>query len=347
MSLKIYERPKGSGNLHIRGTVQGLWYEGSARTRKRSEAEAIRAKIEAELYQRAIFGAKAVATFAEAAAMFMKAGGGREHMTGAILELGTMRLADINQATLDDWAQRREGLKPATVVRQIYAPVSAVINYAHTQGLCDPIRFRKPKLDNARTVFLTPQEAEAWLEALPDYLARIMIFYLATGCRASEGLNLQWRDVSPANERVQLYETKGGYPRSFDLPQRARAALGPRGHDEAYVLTNSHGEPWHGYDALNLMYKRTRERHPELRAISNHLLRHTWATWAYCCTRDLTYLQQAGGWRSLNLLGRYAHPASQGLAQDVLAYSWEFCGREIFKAGRKPRKALQNKTSPP
>ncbi len=83
MPLKLYKRPNGV--WHIRGTVQRVRYDQSARTRVKAEAEAIRAKLEADAFKRAVYGDRAVATFAEAAADYMRAGGSADHMTALLL----------------------------------------------------------------------------------------------------------------------------------------------------------------------------------------------------------------------------------------------------------------------
>jgi integrase len=38
-----------------------------------------------------------------------------------------------------------------------------------------------------------------------------------------------------------------------------------------------------------------------------HGCRHTWATWHYAANRDLTALQKLGGWKSVQMVFRYAH----------------------------------------
>lgn len=337
MSLKLYERPNGI--WHIRGTVQRQRVDESARTRSREEAEAVRAKLEAELFKRAHFGSKAVATFAEAVEGYIMAGGEAEHLDPLLDQFGLKRLSDIAQIDIDRYAAKRT-VKPSTLIRQIYTPMTAVLNHAANQGLCEAPRIRKPALRTKRTDYLTPEQADAWIKALPLHLSRIVTFYLATGCRATEALTLDWKDVSPDNRRAVLWETKGGYPRGVDLQERARAAL--PGRSEGHVFLNSRGEPWHGYDAINLMLKRYRAKdgNAGLAPVHCHLFRHTWATWAYACTRDLTFLMQQGGWRSLTLLGRYTHAASPDLADAVSAHGWEFFGREIHRPKRKRRKSL-------
>jgi hypothetical protein len=58
----------------------------------------------------------------------------------------------------------------------------------------------------------------------------------------------------------------------------------------------------------------------------------------YAGARDLTFVMQQGGWRSLALLGRYTHAASPDLTREILAKGWEFGGREIYKLSRNGRK---------
>jgi integrase len=345
MPLKLYARPNGI--YHIRGTVQGERYDQSARTRDRAEAEAIRANLESDAFKRAVYGAQAVATFAEAAIGYMKAGGEVDHLAPLIAKLGAKRLADINQMVVDDLVAERKA-KPSTLIRQVYTPVLAVLNFGAQQGLCAKPSIRKPKVKSARTDYLTPAEAEAWIAALPPYLAQLFVFYLGTGCRASEALSLTWADVSSEAERVVLWQTKGDYPRGVDLPRRVRQALPERASGQ--VFRNSRGEPWHGYDAINLMLHRVRAQQARagviLAPVHCHLLRHTWATWAYACTRDLTFVMQQGGWRSLSILSRYTHVGSSDLAREILGKGWEFGGRELQHLRQTESKRLKTRDKP-
>lgn len=344
MPLKIYQRPNGV--FHIRGKVQGIAYDRSAKTSSRSEAEALKAKIEADLFKRAVYGDKAVATFDEAVAVYLRAGGSPDYIDPILDKIGHMKLSDVNKALVDKIAHElKPNVQPQTRIRQIYTPIIAVMTSAAENGLCDPVKIKKPKFTQGRTEYLTPQEAEDWLAALPEHLKRIVTFYLGTGCRASEAINLIWKDVTLGERRVTLWDdqTKEDYARSFDLQTRVKALMParPEGVKAALlpVFLNSKGEPWHGYDAINLMLRRKREQRereiakgsklPHLVPLHCHLLRHTWATWAYACTRDLTYLMQQGGWRSVDMVMRYTHAGSPDLARAILKAGWEFSGREL------------------
>ena len=329
-SLVLYRRsPEPDAVYWVRGTVQGQHVKQSTGARVRAHAEEIRAQLEADLFKRAVYGPKAVATFAEAALGYMQAGGERTHLPALLHAIGNLTLREVDQGVCDRLAAARPGKKPATYVRQIYAPISAVMTFAHEQKLCDPLKLRKPVIKNGRTEYLRPVEAEAWIESLPPHLAILITFYLATGCRASEALGLDWKDVSSSCERAVFWDTKADYPRGVNLPNRAIAALPERPAAGGKVFLNSRGEPWHGYDAINLMLKRHRAKpgNENLVPVHCHLLRHTWATWAYAVTKDLTFVMAQGGWRSLTLLGRYTHAASGDLSGDVLAHGWTFLGQ--------------------
>lgn len=342
MPLKLYIRPNGI--YHIRGTVQGRRVDESARTRVKAEAEAIRAQLEADLFKRAIYGDKSVATFAEAATVYLEAGKPADHLEALILEIGLTKLSVIDQNFVDRLAKKmKPNAAPATLIRQIYTPISAVMNFSAPK-LCDAVKFSKPKGAGARVDFLTPKEVETLLGFLPDPYKRLVSFYIATGCRATEALDLEWRDVSPEGERVVFWDTKADYPRGVDLQRRARKMLPARPDPaEGAVWRNSKGEPWHGYDAINLMLGRYCARHspsgtpltpeeiaagaPTFRHVHCHLFRHTWATWAYAVTKDLTFLMGQGGWKSVAMVMRYAHAGSDDLAREVRAAGWEIRGK--------------------
>lgn len=325
MPLNLYKRPNGV--WYIRGTVQRISYDQSARTRVKAEAEAIRAQVEADAFKRAVYGDRAVATFAEAAEGYMRSGGSSDHMTALLLKIGPRRLADINQTLVDRLAEEmKPGAKASTRIRQIYTPISAVMNFAADQRLCDPMRLRKPKVESGRVDYLTPAEADALLAVLPTELRALVTFYLATGCRATEALDLEWRDVSPKGERVTFWVTKKGYPRGVNLQRRARAVLPER--SDGLVFPQ-----WADYDAVNKALTRITARHG-MRHVHCHLFRHTWATWAYACTRDLTFLMQQGGWKSAGMVTRYAHAASADFADAIMAADWEFDGREVVSLAK-------------
>lgn len=70
-----------------------------------------------------------------------------------------------------------------------------------------------------------------------------------------------------------------------------------------------------------------------------HVLRHTWATWAYAVTRDLDFVMKYGGWASEKLALRYIHGGTPDLARRVLDHGWEIDARTPVEpaANKSPR----------
>ena len=55
----------------------------------------------------------------------------------------------------------------------------------------------------------------------------------------------------------------------------------------------------------------------QLREVTPHDLRHTWATWFYALTKDPLLLKAEGGWATLAMVERYAHLMPSGLAGEI------------------------------
>lgn len=75
---------------------------------------------------------------------------------------------------------------------------------------------------------------------------------------------------------------------------------------------------------------RARTKTPRLHL---HVLRHTWATWAYAVTRDLDFVMKHGGWASEKLALRYIHGGTPDLARRVLDHGWEIDARTSAEPG--------------
>ena len=78
MPLKLYP-PRKSPFWSVRGTYLGIYVDRSTKSSKRATAEKIRKKWEREI-ECGEFAQKGEATFASAAATYMKAGGERTYV---------------------------------------------------------------------------------------------------------------------------------------------------------------------------------------------------------------------------------------------------------------------------
>lgn len=331
MPLTLYKRP--SGIYHIRGTHHGVRVDQSARTDSKADAHAVKDALARQIFDEVIHGKKRERTFAEAAYGYLRGGGEGKYMNaiaranitldGQRFAFATLPLSRVTQDAIDVLAlELYAEAKPSTRIRHVYSPVSAVMNWAADAWPDAPRRrIRRPKQPPGRTDWRTPEEIERWLEKA-GHLAPILTAYVGSGARASELVGLEWPSVLPGETRIVLWgdETKGAYTRHVDLQSRVRATWPQRG--DGVVFRNKRGEPWHAYDAINLGLRRLAEKH-DLPALHLHVLRHTWATWAYAVTKDLTHLMGQGGWRSEKMALRYIHTGTDELAREVEKFGWE------------------------
>jgi integrase len=325
MPIKLSKR-HGSPNWYIRGTIRDVTIDETTGVADKSVAETIRARREWEILQGSVFGRKSVATFLEAAVGYLESGGERRFVKILTDHFGDMPLAKLDQATIDRAAR---ALYPnaanATLNRQLYAPVSAIINHAAARGLCDARRITRPALPNGRIRWITPDEADRLIAACSPHLRPLVIFLLYTGARMSEALYLDWRDVNLQGGQVQFIDTKNGESRGVPLHPRALAALASLPHRLDEVFRRPDGFAYKRIEAAGGQIKTAFNgacRRADITDFSPHDCRHTWATWHYAANRDIIGLMKLGGWKSEKMVLRYAHINVSHLAGSIDALPW-------------------------
>jgi len=310
MSLKLLRRP-GRPHWYIHGTVRGVSVRESTRVTDRQTAEAIRARREWELTQRSVFGAEATAVFVEAAVSYLEAGGEGRFLSLIIAKIGSTPLAKIDQAFIDKVARELyPDAGPATLNRQAYTPILAVMNHAAKRKMCGRPSVERRKQPKGRVRWLTFDEAERLIDACSPHLRPLVTFLFGTGARASEALYLDWRDVDLARAHVTFVKTKNGEQRGVPLHGRVVEALRVLPHRHGAVFRTHKGRPYarrphEGGQAMSAF--KTACRRAGIEDFHPHDCRHTWATWHYTTNRDLIALMQLGGWKSEHMVLRYAH----------------------------------------
>lgn len=244
MPLRVIRR-KGSRILYIRGSVHGTRIFESTGTDDQKIADQYRAKREAELHTQAIFGARAVISFATAAESYLtteqRRPGTEQFVRRLTLHFGTESLARIDQRALD--LAYRVILKPnaseATKLRNVLTPLRAILEHAARRGWCDRPAFEVPKQPKPRVAFLNPAQATKLVQSAAPHLRPLIVFCICTGARLSEALELDWADVDLHASRVLLRHTKPGTERRVDLVPAARAALASLPHRDGRVSARS------------------------------------------------------------------------------------------------------------
>lgn len=320
MPLHVYKRP--SGIYHVRGSVHGRLVDRSARTRSKREAEDIAAAWQQQIIDEDVLGRpRQRRRFAEAARGYLRSGGEGRYLARILEALGPDALLDhVDQERIDALASEiYPDAQPSTINRQLHTPISAVLTWAVDQGWITPRRIRRPKIKRGRIDWRAPAEIEALIDVAPPHLATLITALVGTGCRVSEMVNLDWRDVSPSAQSITLWDTKSN-ARRVDLQPRVRAVWPER--RQGRVWRHSRSEVgWHSRTAIGQALRRLCAEH-DLPTISPHVLRHTWATWNYACNRDLTHLMAQGGWTSAQMVMHYTHAGGPDLADQVRNHGW-------------------------
>ena len=128
-------------------------------------------------------------------------------------------------------------------------------------------------------------------------------FLLYTGCRVGEAMKVQWCDIS--SDRVTLWHTKSGKPRTIPLVTKAKEAI-------EIVRAMNRPMPFKGrYNAFHIDWANARRQSGlgEDKQVVPHILRHTCASRLVQAGVDVVRVKEWLGHSSLHLTMNYAHLA--------------------------------------
>lgn len=231
----IYRRPDSSF-WWINATLpNGKRVRQSAGTEDRQDAEAYLAKLKLDAYREVHFGIKPERSWQEAVVRYLELKRTLRSFSDVqricrLLDpyLGTLTLSQINGDVV--WSivqgELKKGNKPATVNRYL-ATIRSLLRMARDEWQWID-SFPKIKLlsgEVERDRWLTREEAERLIRCCAPYLAALVRFALATGCRAAEITGLEWNRVDLNRRTAWLDRTKNGTPRGVPLNEDAIEVL--------------------------------------------------------------------------------------------------------------------------
>lgn len=335
MPLSLVRRT-GSPFWYLRGTVRGRSIFETTGTDREDVADAIRIKREAEILDRSVFGARAVVTFAEAAAIYLEAGGSPRFVgkidrktgkwTGLIGHFGTTKLSAIGQLEIDKAARTLYPRASAeTRNRQVYTPFIAIWTKAQTRGLCDMRRWERPKMTaKPRDRWATEGEVARLLGSASPHVAPLVRFLVMTGARMSEALYLDWADVDLSAAWAVFRDTKRhGESRGVPLHPTVVVDLANMRHRTGAVFRTQKGEPYHDTGKESGGQVKTAWagmcRRAGVVGVTPHTLRHTFSTWLTARGVSERIRDELMGHASSDTGRRYAHVPRDTLVKAVAA----------------------------
>lgn len=308
--LKVTRRT-GSPLWQITGTVQGVRVRQSAGTDDWEAAQKIRLRIEHDILYGKALGVK---TVADAILSYMENGGDDRFLFKVNEALGAAPLDGLTQGAIDKAAREAyPGYKrgkngktrphsPATIKRQFYIPLAAVLHYAHESGMMpNYMRVRMPKTSRPAPKWANESWFKAFLAVADDDLRSIIIFLMGTGCRISEALNLRPSDIDLEAGEAYVRTTKNGEPRMAALPGFVIDELKDRMDGETVF-------PFRNRFAVNGALERTCKK-AGIEYLSTHKVgSHTFATQlARLAGMDAKALTATGRWKDPKSTYHYTH----------------------------------------
>lgn len=343
MSLTVFKRGRV---WYLRGIVQGVKVYETCQTRDRRVADEIRFRREKEINAAHFDPDGAGRShnripFVDGAEDYLRNGKNAPHKTRThtIVEklkgyFGTTPIASIGQTHVDDAVAAIVGLdaKPSTKNRLVIGPLTAVLNHNARRGKCPVPNFERPTVARSSTPFFEPKEALSLIDAAAPHLQPLLTLLFCTGARLKDALYLDWKQVNLAQARVRFARTKNGEARTAALPPAAVVALANMPNKTGAVFRKPDGTPYKYRDddgggqiktgwraacrrAGLLVDALNPDGTPAVDKAGNpiriprftvHATRHSWATWFHALSRNLLLLKDEGGWKTDNMVTRYA-----------------------------------------
>ncbi len=258
--------------------------------------------------------------------------------------LGSKPLEAISRNVVDRItdAKLAEGVSNATANRVLEIVRAVLRKCMNEWEWLDRVpRVRMLKEPTRRIRFLTRNEAQRLLAALPEHLADMAAFSLATGLRRANVTGLEWTQVDLARRIAWVHPDQAKARKAIAVPLNAEAVLIIRkrlGRHATHVFSFK-GKPVHQVSTKAWYAALEKAGIEDFRW---HDLRHTWASWHVQQGTPLHVLQELGGWESSAMVRRYAHYAAEHLAP----YADRLCAlRVVDSDGTNPSQATNEKAS--
>jgi len=173
---------------------------------------------------------------------------------------------------------------------------------------------KSSRVDNVRMRVLSPDEIRHLLESCPPALRLIARTTLESLPRLSEVLNLRVEDLGP--DYATIVQTKNGRSRKVPLTPELQADLVKHAHKSGYVFGQGNDGNPPRREAISVAFGRLM-RDIGLDGVTHHALRHTGAAAMVAAGISLRVVQDIGGWSTLRMLERYAHPSGAEMTRAV------------------------------
>jgi integrase len=323
--MSLYKR-KDSPYWWVKITHGGGCLQRSTGTTDRRQAQEYHDALKAALWEQERLGAKPKFSWNEAVVRYLaetshkaSQADDKSHLRWLDRHLNGVALEEIDRARLDRIRQEREaeGVANATVNRMlevIRAILRKVANEWDWLPKAPSIRMLAEPTRRVR--WITREEAERLLAALPTHLRAMAKFSLETGLPKSNVTGLSWSQLDLTRRCAWIHPDQAKARKAIAVPLSAAAVLVLREQTGKHpdVVFTYRGKP---VTQVNTKAWRQALKVAGIADFGWHDLRHSWASWHVQAGTPLHVLQELGGWESVEMVRRYAHLSSDHLAEYV------------------------------
>ncbi|HEY6825047.1 MAG TPA: site-specific integrase [Steroidobacteraceae bacterium] len=306
-------------------TPRGRRIRESAKTGDRKAAKEYHDRLKAEAWRVDKLRERPSRTWDEAALRFLKEAEGKaifrdykRHIAFWTKHFSERPLEEISRHEAADVVEV-QAKTPATRNRYI-ACLRAVLMKAcgAWEWIERAPKFKMYSEPKQRIRWISKEEAETLLAAMPEWLADLARFALATGLRQANVLALEWTQVDLKRGVAWVHPDQAKARRAIGVPLNEDAVAVIRrqlGKDLRFVFVGHDGTP---LDHWSMPARKGWDAACKQAGITDfrwHDLRHTWASWHVQQGTPLYVLKELGGWETLEMVKRYAHLAPEHLKE--------------------------------
>lgn len=252
-----------------------------------------------------------------------------KHLPDDLLD---MRMDEIKPMHIQGFVNRFSQTASKSYMDKMRVLLHALFVDAVENEFCtkDPTsRLKIPQIIEKPRDSFTVEEVERIVTFALDYpyrrIAVAILVLLFTGIRRGELLGLKWEDITDKTLTVRrgVYQERGTACvedyiaktpkslRSVPLLPEIAYHIQTLPHDGKYVFGTSNGTLWHPRNFsrdYGKFFKALREEYSEVRNLSTHCCRHSFATLTLAAGADVRVVQQLLGHSDINTTARYTHP---------------------------------------
>lgn len=256
-------------------------------------------------------------------------------------DLLDMQLADIKQMHLQRFINEFSQGASKSYMDKMRVMIHGLFSAAVDNGFIgrDPsAKLRIPQVIEKPRESFTEDEAHKIITFAMDYpyrrIAVAVITLLLTGIRRGELLGLKWNDITDDTLTVRrgVYQEKGkamvedfkaktsASLRTVPLLPEVSHYIQSLPHTGEYVFGTSSGTIWHPRNFsrdFGCFLKAAKNEYPEIRTLTPHCCRHSFATLTLESGADVRVVQQLLGHTHITTTALYTHPNMQTMHKAV------------------------------